>query len=128
MLFISCSAPLLASGSGTLYGIGDLAGHTEIFSIDPSTGTMTPVAPATNTSMNGGISAFDPITKRIFFEADNDLYVVNLATGTESHVNMSAGRGMLQFDPGVLQVDALSNTLMLLLVIVVAFVGLHRLR
>jgi hypothetical protein len=42
-------------------------------------------------------------------------------------VNIGEGFVLLQFDPAVLQVDALSKALMLLLVMVVAFVAVHRL-
>src|SRR5882757_466609 len=87
------SSDVLASEPGQLYGLA------ELFSIDPSTGTMTPLFAAGSSASENFITAFDPVTKRLFFLSDLGLHVVNVATGAVSHASLGGRLPLLEFDP-----------------------------
>ena len=108
-----------------LYGVGFSAGQVEVFSIDPSTGAMTPLVATGATTLAGGIVTFDPLTERLFFMSDPDLYVVNLATAFVSHVSLGGAFPLLQFDAPAVPLDLFSSTVAMALLCILALIGLR---
>lgn len=84
--------------TNTLFGVALQGNQAEVFAIDTTTGVMTPRIATGATTLAGGISAFDPAGRRLFFMSDPDLYVVNVDSGTFSHVSLGHRFPLLQFD------------------------------
>jgi len=102
VLLVLASSPADLCRAHTLYGIRDLSGQFELFSINPSTGVVTPLIATGAASLVGSSSAFDPVGRRFFFQSDPNLYVVNVAQGTVSHTSLSPQGSFrtLEFDTG----------------------------
>jgi hypothetical protein len=115
--------------SGTLYGADFSAGHISIFVINPQTGTMSPVAATGAVSIAGGISAFDPATKRFFFISNGHLYTVNVVTGQVSSVSLGGANPLLQFDAmHAIPIPMLTKNSEFLFALAIAFIGFAILR
>jgi hypothetical protein len=99
LAFLLVGGSSAAPGQG-LVGVGFLSGQTtvQVFSIDPVTGDTTPILSTTTVSLSGAPIAFDPVTRRLFFQDVTDLWTVDLAHGTSSHIPLAYCCPFLQFD------------------------------
>ncbi len=84
--------------SRTLYGVITGTTGVDVVKIDPASGASTLVVSTGATSLVGGVIAFDPTARHLFFESSGSLYTVDLATNNVSHVSLSACCSLLQFD------------------------------
>jgi hypothetical protein len=90
-----------ARGQG-LIGLTFLDGQNTltVVSIDPTTGTTMPLLATTATGFVGGYVAFDPSSRRLFFEDSSSIYTADLAHGTVSHVPLDLCCLPLEFGTG----------------------------
>ena len=127
-LAFAVSGSLDAALAQTLYGVGFLSNQVELFSINPQTGFMTPLVATGALSLAGGISAFDPVGRRFFFQSDPDLYVVNIGQGTVSHTPLSVPGAfpITEFDPGLQpeSIPTLEPLGLLICLVLLAIVGM----
>lgn len=89
---------------GKLYTLFDMAGEAQLFSIDITSGNVTPVIATGVTTWNVPASAFDPVGRRFFFSSSDSLHVVDVAHLTVSHELLSPSGQyfpLLKFDAQV---------------------------
>lgn len=103
-VLLSLIAPV-SHAAGTLYTVGISNGHIALFTVDPVTGASALVVETDTTSILGPMSAIDEQGQRFFFRTPTDLYTIDIAQRTYSHVP-SIGTE-LQFDPVARQLDTI---------------------
>ena len=73
--------------TGVLYGFVNCASFSSLYEIDPSTGGISQVGPATGLVSTYQLSiAFDPLTGVLYGMAGDDLYTINTTTGAVNYV------------------------------------------
>jgi hypothetical protein len=120
-----CLALFSDPRTSTLYGLGFSGNEVAVFSLDPTTGVSTPVRTTGADSFNS--YAFDPVQRRLYFYdqiPSPDLYTVDLANGTVSHVAVPTCCLALFFAaPSALAIPTLSVAGLVTLALVLALVG-----
>jgi hypothetical protein len=87
---------------GRVIGVAGDPART-IFALDPATGTSTPLLATNVPSLLSPSSAFDPVTRRYFFEGttgpNDQVITANLNTNTVTSVNVSQSFTFFGYDP-----------------------------
>ena len=125
--------------TGSLLALSTLAGHGEVFRLDPTSGSVTPVMPTGSPVISDDVG-FDPVGKRMFFQWNAGgvppffLTTMNLATGTTSTVTIAGGSNYFGFQydanvaPGPASIPALGPAAAVCMIGLLLVVGFRVLR